>query len=143
MAKYWINTVSRDHVHVGVEGGFTQAQHGRATGLRRLARGDLVAFYSPRTRYPDGEPLQRFTAVGRVVDEAPYQAAMDPTFHPWRRRVQFLACEEAPIQELLGELTFTRERRAWGAAFRRGLFEISADDFRRIARAMQVQGWQG
>jgi EVE domain len=143
MTKYWVNTVSRDHVRAGVEGGFTQANHGRATGLRRLARGDLVAFYSPRTQYPDGEPLRRFTAVGRVVDDAPYQAEMSPTFHPWRRRVRFLACEEAPIQELLGELAFTQGRERWGFAFRRGLFEISADDFHRIARAMKVRFEQG
>lgn len=139
MPKYWINTVSRDHVRVGVEGGFTQANHGRPTGLRRLARGDLVAFYSPRTQYPDGEPLQRFTALGRVVDDAPYQAEMTPAFHPWRRRVQFLECAEAPIHDLIGQLSFTRDRTRWGFAFRRGLFEIAAEDFERIARAMKAQ----
>jgi EVE domain len=138
MTKYWINTVSRDHVRARVEGGFTQANHGRSTSLRQLARGDLVAFYSPRTRYPDGEPLQRFTAVGRVVDDAPYQAEMTPTFHPWRRRVQFLECEEAPIQDLIGELTFIKDRKRWGFAFRRGLFQIGGEDFQRIARVMKV-----
>jgi hypothetical protein len=138
MARYWINTVSRDHVRSGVEGGFTQANHGRSTGLRRLAPGDLIAFYSPRTRYPDGEPLKHFTAIGRVIDDAPYQAEMTPTFHPWRRRVQFLECEEAPIQDLIGELTFLKDRARWGFAFRRGLFEIGAADFQRIARAMKL-----
>jgi hypothetical protein len=139
MTRYWINTISRDHVLIGVAGGFTQANHGRPTTLRRLARGDLVAFYSPRTGYPDGEPLQRFTAVGRVVGDAPYQAEMTPTFHPWRRAMQFLACKEAPIRELLDQLNFIPEGTRWGLPFRRGLFEIGADDFHRIARAMQVQ----
>ncbi len=139
MTKYWINTVSREHVHVGVEGGFTQANHGRSTTLRQLARGDLVAFYSPRTRYPDGEPLQRFTALGRVEDDTPYQAEMTPAFHPWRRHTQFLACEESPIQPLLDELTFVPDKQRWGYPFRRGLFQISADDFGRIARAMKVE----
>jgi hypothetical protein len=139
MTKYWINTVSRDHVRLGVEGGFTQANHGRATTLRKLARGDLVAFYSPRTSYPDGEPLRHFTAIGRVLDDAPYQAEMTATFHPWRRRVQFLECEEAPIQDLVDELAFIPDRTRWGFPFRRGLFEIGADDFHRIARAMKVR----
>ena len=138
MTRYWINTVSRDHVHAGVEGGFTQANHGRATNLRRLARGDLVAFYSPRTSYPDGEPLRHFTAVGRVLDDTPYQVEMTATFHPWRRRVQFLACEEAPIQDLIDELGFIPDRSRWGFPFRRGLFEIGAEDFQRIARALKV-----
>src|SRR5919112_97750 len=139
MAQYWINTVSRDHVLIGVNGGFTQANHGRSTVLRRLARGDLVAFYSPRTRYPDGEPLQRFTAIGRVVDDQPYQAEMTPTFHPWRRAMHFLPSEEAPIRDLLTELTFIEDPIRWGFPFRRGLFEISKDDLQRIANAMNVQ----
>ncbi len=125
-------------MQAGVAGGFTQANHGRATSLRRLAKGDLVAFYSPRTHYPDGEPPQRFTAIGRVVDEQPYQAEMTPTFHPWRRRVAFLPCDEAPIRDLLDHLSFTHDRQRWGFAFRRGLFEIGEEDFRRIARAMRA-----
>ena len=72
MTNVWINTISRDHVLIGVNGRFTQATHGRSTALRRLAPGDLVAFYSPRTRYPDGEPLQRFTAISPVADDRPY-----------------------------------------------------------------------
>jgi hypothetical protein len=139
MTKYWIHTVSRDHVRAGLEGGFTHANHGRATSRRQLARGDLIAFYSPRTHYPDGEPLQRFTAVGRVVDAAPYQAESTPTFHPGRRRVQVLECEEAPIQDLSSELTLSKDRKRWGLAFRRGLFQIGTDEFQRLVRAMKVQ----
>jgi hypothetical protein len=139
MTQYWINTISRDHVRIGIEGGFTQANHGRATMLRQLARGDLVAFYSPRTSYPDGEPLQRFTAVGRVVDDTPYQAEMTPTFHPWRRQMQFLACEESPIRPIVDELGFITDKKRWGYPFRRGLFKISADDFECIARSMKVE----
>jgi len=47
--KFWVNTVSRAHVERGVEGGFTQANHGIASNLKRLARGDRVVFYAPRT----------------------------------------------------------------------------------------------
>ncbi len=32
--RYWVNTMSRDRVKEGLEGGFTQANHERATGLR-------------------------------------------------------------------------------------------------------------
>jgi Protein of unknown function DUF55. len=139
MARYWINTISRDHVRVGAEGGFTQANHGRPTTLRRLARGDLVAFYSPRTEYPDGEPLQRFTAVGRVADDAPYQVRMTSEFHPWRRRLQFLESKEAPIKDLIGHLSFIKDPTRWGLPFRRGLFEVSQQDFEQIARAMDAE----
>src|SRR3954447_12745991 len=104
--RYWINTISRDHVQLGVEGGFTQANHGRPTTLRKLEAGDLMAFYSPRTTYPDGDPPQRFTASGRIVDDEPYQAEMTETFHPWRRRIEFWPAGEVAIQDLIADLSF-------------------------------------
>ena len=75
---YWINTVSRGHVQRGVAGGFTQANHGKPHMLRRMARGDWIVFYSPKTDYPDGAPLQAFTAIGQVADDEVYQADLDP-----------------------------------------------------------------
>lgn len=115
-----------------------QANHGRPATLRRLARGDLVAFYSPRTTYPAGEKLQRFTAIGRIVDDAPYQVEMMSTFYPWRRRMQFMKCVDAPIHDLLDQLSFIKDAARWGHIFRRGLFEIGEQDFVRIAEAMDV-----
>jgi hypothetical protein len=138
VVAYWINTVSRDHVLAGKAGGFTQSNHGRATALRRLKRGDLIAFYSPRTSYPDGEPLRRFTALSRVVDDEPFQVEMSPGFHPWRRRVETLGGDEAPIEPLIDSLDFIVDKKRWGFPFRRGLFEIGQADFARIADAM---GW--
>lgn len=136
--NYWINTVSRDHVQRGVEGGFTQANHGKATHLRQLAQDDWIVFYSPRTSYPDGKPLQCFTALGRVLDAQPYQAEMTPTFHPWRRQVEFIPCAPAPIQPLVASLAFIPDKRKWGFPFRRGLFSIGREDFVQIIQAMQI-----
>ena len=79
---YWINTVSREHVLTGVEGGFTQVDHGKATTLKKLSKDDLIVFYSPRTHFRGGEPLQKFTAIGRITDTELYQVEMSPTFHP-------------------------------------------------------------
>ena len=135
---YWINTVSRDHVLLGMQGGYTQASHGRPHALSRLKKGDLIAFYSPRTSYPDGEPLRRLTALARVIDDQPYQAEMGPDFHPWRRRVEPITSEEAPVAPLIKDLAFIRDKGRWGFVFRRGMFEIGEDDFRRIARAMNA-----
>lgn len=135
---YWINTVSHDHVQRGLAGGFTQANHGKATNLKRLAKGDLIAFYSSRTRLQAGQPLQRFTALVRVVDEAPYQAAMAPDFHPWRRRIEPLPSTEAPIQPLISQLSFIQDKVRWGYPFRWGLFAIPAQGFQLIAAAMGV-----
>jgi hypothetical protein len=53
--------------------------------------------------------------------------------------MHFLPCEEAPIRDLLTELAFIEDLNRWGFPFRRGLFQISEDDFRRIAQAMNLQ----
>ena len=135
---YWVNTVSRAHVERGVREGIVQSNHGKATGVRQLRRGDLVVFYSPRTDYPEGEPLQAFTALGRVIDDVPYQVEMTPDFHPWWRRMAFLPCGEAPIRPLLDDLDFIPDPAKWGMPFRRGLFRVGEADFRRVAAAMRV-----
>jgi hypothetical protein len=136
---YWINTVSLAHVQIGVAGGFTQADHGRDTRLKRLEKGDMVVFYSPRTEFRSGDPLQAFTAIGRVVDDEPYREATRPDARPWRRRVEFFESRQAAIRPLIGELDFIRDKKRWGYPFRRGLFEIERPDFERIAAAMNVR----
>ena len=71
----------------------------------RLQAGDRIVFYSPRTDYPDGEPLQEFTACGVVTGMDVYQVELAPDFHPWRRAVTFVACTPTPIKPLLGQLS--------------------------------------
>lgn len=132
----WINTVSRDHVERGVRGRFTQANHGKAQPLRRMARGDWIAFYSPRLEYPDGPPLQAFTAIGRVADDEPYQVELSPDFQPWRRNVDFLDCTETPIRPLIADLGFIENKQRWGYKFRFGVFRVDDHDFELIRTAM-------
>ncbi|WP_241668166.1 EVE domain-containing protein [Pedococcus bigeumensis] len=137
MPRCWVNTVSLDHVRGGVAGGFTQADHGARTRLARLRPGDRLVFYSPRQSYPDGAPLQAFTAHGVVTGLEPYRVEVSDTFHPWRLAIDFEPLAQAPIRPLLGELSFIKDPAKWGFAFRRGLFEIPADDFDTIVAAMR------
>ena len=132
----WINTVSRDHVQQGVRGRFTQANHGKPHMLSRMARGDFIVFYSPKTAHPDGEPLQAFTAIGQIADDEPYQAAVTPEFAPWRRTVDFLASNETPIRPLIDDLHFIEDKKRWGYRFRFGVFRIDDHDLALIRRVM-------
>ena len=136
--KCWVNTISRDHVRAGVDGGFTQAGHGKASGLKRLSVGDWLVFYSPKTSLRGGEPLQAFTAIARVADEELYQVEMAPGFMPWRRNLEFVACDETPIRPLIDSLSFIRNKERWGYVFRFGLFEIPCRDFDVIKSAMRA-----
>ena len=134
--QYWIGVVSKNHVSLGVEGGFTQLNHGKAGPLERMHPGDGFAFYSPRTSHPDGAPLQAFTAIGRIADGEIIQARLDPDFHPFRRPVEYLPAHDAPIKPLIDDLTFIRNKQHWGAVFRFGFLRVPEEDFARIAAAM-------
>ena len=136
--KCWVNTISRDHVRAGVDGGFTQAGHGKASGLKRLSVGDWLVFYSSKTSLRGGEPLQAFTAIGRVTDEELYQVEMAPGFTPWRRNLEFVTCDETPIRPLIDSLSFIKNKQRWGYVFRFGLFEIPCRDFDVIKAAMHA-----
>ncbi len=126
--RYWINTVSRDHLQTGIEGGFTQADHGKQSRLKRLVKGDRVAFYLPPTE-------KKFTGIGQGIQEVTYEAETG-----WRRRMSFIAAREAPIQPLIEQLEFIRDKKSWGYPFRRGFFEITERDFNTIAQAMGAGG---
>ncbi|MGZ4807560.1 MAG: EVE domain-containing protein [Ilumatobacteraceae bacterium] len=130
----WINTVSRDHVEQGVRGRFTQANHGKPHMLRRMAKGDFVVFYSPKTALEGGEPLQAFTAIGQIVDEEPYQA--ETTTDAWRRNVDFLPVTETPIRPLIDDLNFIEDKKRWGYKFRFGVFKIDDHDLELIREAI-------
>ena len=80
--------------------------------------------------------MQRMRRYPVVIDEAPYRVEASADFHPWRRNMKFLPCQEVPIRPLIEELEFIRNKQRWGIVFRRGLFEIGEADFQKISRAM-------
>ena len=134
--NFWIGVVSKNHVAIGVAGGFTQLNHGKAGPLERMRAGDGFAFYSPRTAYPDGPPLQAFTAIGRIRQGDIFQADQGEGFRPYRRAVDYLPARDTPIKPLIEELSFIRSKQHWGAAFRFGVVRVPEADFARIAAAM-------
>ena len=132
--RFWIGVVSREHVLIGVTGGFAMMNHGKLAPLRRLTPGDGLIYYSPKTAWPDGAPLKAFTAIGTVRDAAPYPAEMRPGMLGYRRDIDWLPAAETPISLVIDRLEFARGN--WGMLARRGLFEISDADFQTIRTAM-------
>jgi len=133
---FWIGVVSRAHVQLGVNGGFIQLNHGKKAPLQKFRAGDGLVMYSPRTAYPEGDPLQAFTAIGAIASGEVYQVEMSPEFKPYRVDVRFSKCRETPIKPLLVQLSFIKNKIHWGAAFRFGHLKIPATDFALIAEAM-------
>ena len=141
MSRYWVGVASYEHVKAGVAGGFAQLGHGKHAPIRKLNPGDWIVYYSPKTAMSGGEPVQAFTAIGKVKPGGAYQVEPTDEFHPFRRDVDYRrGARPAALAELRERLSFTRERGShWGMAFRRGSFEIPHEDFALIARAMKIK----
>ncbi|KAA0024045.1 EVE domain-containing protein [Antrihabitans cavernicola] len=136
MTAYWLNVVSREHVHRGASLGITQANHGKRSAVTRMGPGDGLVYYSPREGIRSGAPVKAFTAIGTIDDAEPWQAD-EGDFQPWRRSVSYRAdVVEVPIDDLRDELDLTSKPN-WGIVLRRGLIELSAHDFEIISKAMK------
>jgi len=127
--RFWIGVACREHVRLGVEGGFAQFSHGQLAPARRLSKGDWVVYYAGKERHGEQDPCQRFVAIGQVLDSAPMQVEQFPGFKPWRRKVKYRNAIEADIPPLIEQLSFIKNKSRWGAAFRFGFLEIRAPDF--------------
>ncbi len=138
MTRYWIGVVSKSHVDRGVAGGFAQLCHGKAAPLKKMDIGDWFVYYSPKTDMTNGQPLQMFTAIGKIVGESVYQYEMAPDFVPFRRDIQYFKCTPALILPLIPMLSFIKDPKHWGYPFRIGHVEITKADFELIAQAMGV-----
>jgi hypothetical protein len=134
--RFWINTVSLDHVEAAAAGGFTQADHGARTRLGRPQPGDQMVFYSPRTSLHGGSPVRQFTALATITGEEPYQAVVSEDFRPWRLAAEFHPCLRVDAKPLIGQLSFIGDPTRRGLPFRRGLFTIPREDFETISTRM-------
>ena len=139
MRQNWIAVASADHARRGGDGGFMQVAHGKLAPLKRIAPGDRVAYYAPTVTLGGKEKCQTFILLGVVRDGEPYQVTMSEDFKPFRRDVEWLSRQEAPIAALLDELDFTAGKRNWGYQLRFGLFTISDHDIALIAKAMGME----
>ena len=135
----WVAVASAEHVAIGRAQGFMQVGHGKGAPLRRLHAGDRIAYYSPVRVFGTKDACQAFTAIGTVIDERIYQSQMADGFEPFRKDVDWLDADEAPIRPLLESLSFTQGKSNWGYMFRFGLLKVTADDMARIAAAMHAR----
>ncbi len=136
--KYWINTISRDHVMVGKKEGFVQAGHGKEAPLKKLQTDDYMIFYSPKTSLQNGKSVQAFTAVAKIKERDVYQVVVNENFQPYRKDAKYEHCQEVPIRSLIEQLEFITNKKHWGFRFRSGLFEINQHDFELIYGLIKI-----
>ena len=134
--RFWVVVASKDHIQMGVDGGFVQSNHGKSTSLKRMKSGDGLVVYSPGQTYGKGNGLKSFTAIGKVKDEELYQVIMTEDFKPYRRNIQYYPSHDVAVQPLVENLDFIRNKKSWGYAFRFGFLEIPREDFELIEKEM-------
>ncbi len=137
--RYWIGVVAADHVKFATEAGICAFSKGKRQGLAKLSEGDRFAYYSPKTGFMSGDPVQCFTALGTVIDPTPFETTWDG-HEIWAARAAYAAVTPAPVRPLLEPLSFVTNPAKWGMAFRRGQFEINEADFDLFEAAMKAHG---
>lgn len=136
MTRFWIAAISKEHILRGVEGNFVQVCHGKQAPLKRMKKNDYIVVYSSKKSMEESQKYQKFTAIGKVIDDAIYPFQMSENFIPFRRNISFFDCKECAIIPLIDELDFIENKEKWGFPFRYGFFEINEKDFNLIASKM-------
>lgn len=135
--KYWLGIVSKEHVLIGKTEGFAQVCHGKRAPLVKMKKDDWLIYYSPGNNMGKSD-LQAFTAIGQVQDDHVFQFKMFEDFIPFRRKISYLNSREVLLISIKSKLNFTHEKN-WGYQMRRGLIELSKEDFMTIANSMDVE----
>ena len=135
--KLWIAVVHLMHLKASQTGGFVAFSHGKEAAVRKVSPGDRVAFYAPRDTF-EGTPVQAFCGLATVTGDHVEQRPLPGTdVLPWVREAEFEQVTPMPVRPLLEDLSFVHDPQHWGMAFRRSLFEVSAEDFEIIENALR------
>ena len=117
-ARTWVLVASRDHARRGLELGFVMANHGKRAPLARMAVGDGLLVYSPRTTFPEGEPFRAIAIVGTVTGAEPEPS--DVIAGGFRRAAALREIEPLPLARVRDHLPTSK--------LRFGCFELAPED---------------
>lgn len=135
--NYWIGVASKDHVTLGVAGGFCQLCHGKSAPLNKMKAGDWLIYYAPKQSLKTKEPCQEFVAIGQILPGMAYSFEMSPDFIPVRKDIKFIEnIKPVPLQAL-ADLPLWQEYRS---RLRFGHFQIPKELFDFIASGMKKAG---
>ena len=135
-AKFWIGVACKEHVENGVKLGICQFCHGKSAPAKRLSRGDFVIYYSSKITMAGYDLYQKFTAIGEIIDDTPYQVDMGDGFKPFRCNINYFDAKHIDIKPLVPLLAFIKNKNSWCYVFRYGFFEIDQESFEIIAHHM-------
>ncbi len=136
MPRYFIGVVHLRHVEAARRGGFVAFSHGRRSAVETLDPGDRVIYYAPRADFK-GDPVQAFVAHAEITGDAAEERQFPGTdFTAATRVAHYDDVTQVPVRPMLDSLSFVKNPKHWGMAFRSGKFEIGAKDYACICGAL-------
>ena len=136
MTEYVLGIADRNYARLCVEAGVVVLGISGRSGVAKLSPGDKIVYYSPKTE-PDGETLQRFTAIGEVTGDAPWEREFGSGTVLWCRDTDWRDdAAEVPIRPLLESLAFVKNPKNWGFYMRGSHRRIPGEDYAVLAGAM-------
>ncbi len=135
MPRYYLCTASLDHSKDAQEREICFL--GTSEDIAAEADdGDGIVIYTPTSEYKSGDPVQKFTAIGRIEGEDIISDPID-NGRLFARRVDYrTSARDADVRPLLSELDFVEDEDNWGVYFRNPKRGISEADWCTIAHAM-------
>ena len=120
-----------------MEQGIAQFCHGKSAPAKRLNKGDMLVYYSPKVAMDGNQKYQKFTAIGVVRDNETYEFDMGNGFVPFRRNIDYVkSALHVDVVPLIEYLPFIKNKQSWGGAFSFGFIQIDDVSFKAIAAAM-------
>lgn len=133
---FWITSTDRKQADSGLEAGYAELAAGDHDANTRPDRGDFLVVYCDLTGDPDDDPVEAFTAMGRIADDGPEPFTGEDGETAYRRKVAFFSCIETRAHTLIGDLSFARDKENWRTTLVAGLRRIDTADFLVIAEAI-------
>src|SRR5262249_6421920 len=122
--RTWVIVAALEHARRGLVEGFVMANHGKKAPLARMAVGDRVLVYSPRTDFPAGAPFRAIAIVGAITGAEPEPSAVIPG--GFRRRADLREIEPLRLEQVRDHLPPSR--------IRFGFLELAQDSAEAIWR---------
>ena len=99
-SRFWVGVASKEHVEKGVKLNICQFCHGKSSQARRLSKNNFVIYYSSKYSMDRPKLYQKFTAIGIVDDNSPYQVEVENNFKPFRRNINYFKAQHVDIKPL-------------------------------------------
>lgn len=144
--RFWIVTISEDNLELTIRHEMIGLPSKRKQFILDMAEGDDIVFYVGKKRAGYGGykasvcdfgPSARITSPA-FCDESSVWYSRSSEKYPWRRKISVTLNNRVKAHDIVGNLSFARNKEKWGLYFVAGVRGISADDYEVLKKALET-----